>query len=747
MREQLYQIYRSFPLQLFLLHFRGNLLLLFLWVMLLLFMTGAIGRRLGAQYLFLDPEYLGTVGFWSFFALGLTFGGFLMSWNLTTYLLTAQYFPFLASLSRPFTKFCINNSLLPLSFFLFYTSLIIYFQADYQQVPAARITLYVLGLLLGVITLVLTYALYFQFTNRDISSYPFFSELPPNLSARLTPGHRKVDLDYIKLDQNRIPVRTYLNEYLRPRIVRSVAHYESSLLMNIFRQNHLNALVLQLLTMLILLLLGYLVEYRAFRIPAGASIFIFFSLITALVGAVTYWFNEWRMPIFILMLLVLNFLTALPFFNRENRAYGLDYEQPPVPYAYEQLQDLCLPGQVAADSLATLAILERWKARQPEARPRLVILCVSGGGLRAAVWTTKVVQMADSLLNGRLMHQTVLITGASGGMMGLAYLREVYRRHRLGEPYNPYDPALIDHISRDLLNPIAFTLVSNDMFLPWSRFELGDESYFKDRAYSFEQQLNEHTQGLLDKPLAAYRQPEAEALIPMLYLTPSIVNDGRRMIISPQGVSFMMMPPAGVRRPDAFEVDAVDFGHLFREHEADSLRFLTGLRMNATYPYVLPLVHLPTEPEIGVMDAGFRDNYGILSATRFIQVFRPWIERNTSGVVLVQISSVEKIEEIKPSGGRGMLRSLFDPLGIAGKVLVVQEFEHDTSLGFIYELLGRNRFEIVRFIYRPGEENKLEATISFHLTRQEEEDILRAVHLPENQASLGRLRQLLGPED
>ena len=186
MREQLYQIYRSFPIQLFLLHFRSNLLLLFLWGMLLLFMTGAIGRRLGAQYLFLDPEYLGTVGFWSFFALGLTFGGFLMSWNLTTYLLTAQYFPFLASLSRPFTKFCINNSLLPLSFFIFYTCLIIYFQADYQQLPPARIALYIIGLLLGVVTLVLTYALYFQFTNRDISSYPFFSELPPNLAARLT---------------------------------------------------------------------------------------------------------------------------------------------------------------------------------------------------------------------------------------------------------------------------------------------------------------------------------------------------------------------------------------------------------------------------------------------------------------------------------------------------------------------------------------------------------------------------------
>ena len=281
-------------------------------------------------------------------------------------------------------------------------------------------------------------------------------------------------------------------------------------------------------------------------------------------------------------------------------------------------------------------------------------------------------------------------------------------------------------------------------FLPWSRFEYQGNVYTKDRGYIFEQQLNENTDFLMDKPLGAYHRAEAEAQIPMLYLTPSIINDGRRLIISPQGVSFMMIAPVGLEKHDAVEVDAVDFGWFFKHQGASDLRFLSGLRMNATYPYVLPTVHLPSQPSIEVIDAGLRDNYGILSATRFIQVFSDWIKEHTSGVVLVQISSAPKIEEIAPSDGTGIISSLFNPIGIAGKVFDLQEFEHDNSLGFIYDILGTDQFEVVRFIYKPTGE--YEAAVSFHITQGEKKDIHNAMALEENQESLRRLIQILGSD-
>ncbi len=746
MRKWLSNLFYSFPVQLIILHLRRNLLLICSWLLLLLLMTGMLGNRLGLQYLFLDPEYLGKVNFLSFFIVGLAYGVFFMSWNLTAYLLTAHHFPFLASLSRPFTKFTLNNLLLPLSFFIYYLAVIVYFQWVYEELAFAKIVYNGLGLLSGTIVTLFLYSLYFQFTNRDISYYKRRNRLAPDRTKNLVPGRRNVNLDYIKRDENRWRVRTYLNEALRPRLVRSVAHYESKLLKNIFRQNHLNALLLQLLSMMILLMLGYLIDYELFRIPAGASIFIIFSIVAAVVGAVTYWFSSWSFATFILLLVALNFFTSFDFFNRKNLAYGLNYQVERAEYNYEKLQNICVSEQVESDRLQTKNILNKWKAKQGKEKPKMVVLSVSGGGLKSAVWTMKVVQTVDSLLGGKLMDQTVLITGASGGMLGMAYQRELFLQQKLGQDVNLYKQEYIRNISKDLLNSIAFTIVSNDLFLPWTKFTVGDHTYHKDRGYIFEQQLNENTNGILDKPLSAYRQVEAEAIVPLLYLTPSILNDGRRLIISPQGVSYMMLAPVGTQRKNAVEVDAVDFGWLFEQQGASDLLFTTALRMNATYPYVLPIVHLPSTPMLEVVDAGFRDNYGIQTATRFIQVFRDWIKENTSGVVLVQISSSEKIEKIKPDRQTGIIESLMNPLGIAGMVLTTQEFEHDNSLGFIFDLLGPDHFDVIRFLYKTSSEGKLEASVSFHLTNQEREDVLNAIYLPQNQVSLQQLVEILTVE-
>jgi len=171
MRTYLTGLYRSFPVQLLLLHLRSNFLLLLVWLLLVLMMSGVLGPRLGLQYLFLDPEYLEAGGFWPFLIIGLAFGYFTMSWNLSTYLLIGGYFNFLASLSRPFFKFCVNNALLPLAVFFFYCGLIVRFYEGWQTTECLS------GLVLGLVISLFLYAIYFNVTNRDISYYlPKFRE-------------------------------------------------------------------------------------------------------------------------------------------------------------------------------------------------------------------------------------------------------------------------------------------------------------------------------------------------------------------------------------------------------------------------------------------------------------------------------------------------------------------------------------------------------------------------------------------
>ncbi len=739
----------AFPIQLIIYHLRSNLLLLLMWLVTALLINGDIAAKFGVRYLFLNPEYLGATSFWSFFFLGLAFGCFYLTWNLTSYLLCAHNFPFLATLSQPFTKFCLNNFLIPLAFFVFYVVSIILFQGRFMQAGLGNVAQYCTGIITGFLAMILLYLLYFHHTNHDISYYEKRQPSLVSLLPHITPGYRTLNWDHAKADHVRWRVDLYLNESFLPRRVRSVAHYNSETLKKIFRQNHLNALVIQLATMMVLTALGWLIDYPAFQIPAGASIFFLFSIIIAVIGALSYWFHLWRMTVILLLLCLINYLTGFDAIHPKNRAYGLDYQHQLATYNYPSLQKNCTPDQVKKDKKLTIKILNRWKqkilATEPNKKPKMVFICVSGGGLRSATWAIKVVQQIDRITKGKFFEHTVLITGASGGMLGMAYFRELALQKKQGKKIALHDPRHIDIISKDILNGVAFTLVANDVLWPWSNIRINQQRFPRDRGYMFEKKLNENTEMVMDKPLKNYQLAEQKSLVPMMYLSPSIVNDVRRLIISPQPVSFMMASPGSIGRTDELEIDAVDFGRFFKHQRADSLRFLTALRMNATFPFILPSVNLPSNPRIEVMDAGFLDNFGLSSTTRFIQVFSDWILAHTSGVMIVQITSSDKFEPIPASDQKGVIGTMLNPFSIVGQILNRQKFEQDNSLAALYQLFGKERLQMASFTYHPGRGNRMLASISLHLTAKEKEAVTMAIDDPDNQVSLKKIIDIFEP--
>jgi hypothetical protein len=48
------------------------------------------------------------------------------------------------------------------------------------------------------------------------------------------------------------------------------------------------------------------------------------------------------------------------------------------------------------------------------------------------MFTSVVLQHADSLLHHQLFHKIFLMSGASGGMLGLAQMRELFLEKQLG---------------------------------------------------------------------------------------------------------------------------------------------------------------------------------------------------------------------------------------------------------------------------------------------------------------------------
>jgi len=742
------QLYYSFPFRLLALHFRNHLVLLGLWLFLAFLATGLIGRFFGVHYLLLTPEYRGEVNFWSFFLTGAAFGAFFMIWNLTTYLLAANRFPFLATLDAPFTKFCLNNGLIPLAFLITYLTATIWFQWHDELTRTSEIIGNVIGFICGMATLVGFWAAYLYFTNKDIGSFLRPRQFIPRPGGRLlVPGHRLPTLYEIQQGATRWRVDTYLTERLHVRLVRSVAHYNPEMLAQVFRQNHWNAVVVQLSAMLLLMAQGIFMDSEWVRIPTGATIFILASMAMSLFGAVTFWFRSWSLLVFIALLGMVNLLTGWGISNYRNRAYGLDYQKENrAEYSYAAFEKINSLENTVRDKSATLQILENWLLKnrtRSNPKPKIVFVCVSGGGLRSALWTMQTLQRADSITGGRLLSQTALITGASGGMLGAAYVRELMLRRLEGAPVDEHDPERIRDLGRDLLNPVTFALVANDLFFPISAFRSGNFEYRKDRGYLFENQLNRNCNDYFTRRLSAYRQPEATAKIPMMLLSPFVLNDGRRMLITPQRMSYMMRPGSDSPLRNQLEIDGVDFGQLFAKQQADSLAFASALRMNCTFPFILPNCWMPTDPAVEVVDAGFRDNFGLSMATRFVHTFRDWIRENTGGVVFVQIRSWDKIVPlVEPSDAKGALENIFTPASAATNMTVIQDYEQDAMLALLNDALGGDQLRVLRFIYHPVRKQR-EASLSLHLSAREKLDLMEAFYSADNQSNVKLLNDEL----
>lgn len=738
----LLQIYYSFPVRLLVLHLRSHLILLVVWAILVAFSAGLAGRFFGMHYLMLTPEYHGQVNFLSFLISGIAFGGLVMIWHLTTYLLCSNRFPFLATLGAPFTKYCLNNSLVPLGFLAVWLTCTTWFQWHDELTSSAEIVWNIAGFILGTLITTGLFAAYFHLTNKDLYNIHW----TPRLGGRLLLRQRLPSVQDIQIGATRWRVDTYLTERCHARLVRSVSHYDPKVLEQVFRQNHWNAVVVLIVGLFFLMAQGIFMEKEWARIPAGATIYMLAGIVMALYGAIRFWFRQWGTAVFLSTIFMVNILTGWGLFNYRNRAYGLDYtRENRAVYDYNAFEKIATPTQIQDDKAATLQILENWLAKNrtlENPKPKMVLVCASGGGHRAALWTMQTLQKADIATGGKLLRQTALITGASGGMMGAAYVREAMLRHAEGERIAPQEPELLEDMGKDLLNSVSFAVVANDLFFPISSFKSGNFSYRKDRGYLFEHQLNENTHGFFSRKLSEYREPERRAKVPMLIASPFVLNDARRLLISPQGVSYLMQPNAG-KLAAQVEIDGIDFGRFFAAQQADSLAFSTAMRMSATYPFILPNVWLPTNPSVEVLDAGFRDNYGIGLAVRFAHVFKDWIRENTSGVVLVQIRCWNKIHTIAPSDDKGVIDALLTPAEAAGGNMTdIQDFEQDNAVSLLNDALGGNMVEVVRFHYRPVRKNR-EASLSFHLSRREKLDIFEAFYTADNQASVKALKQVL----
>jgi hypothetical protein len=730
MMRALKAIYCFFPVQLVLLHFKRFQVLLVFWFILFSTLNGGFMRSYGANALFLSPEYLGDVSPVSSAIVGMATGIFIMSWNITTFILFSRHFRFLATTTKPFLKYCINNAVLPLIFLVFYFFKVIQFGKDKELLSTGTLFLLTMGFLAGFVLIVSASLFYFFRADKSII-------------RRMTPVinnpklfKSKYSQQEGKLSESRlIKVQWYLNS---PgtiiRKTRDVSHYSRDFIESIFNRHHFSAILSIFVAFIFLIIVGFFMDSRFFQLPAAASILIFFAILISLSGAFSYFLQSWSIPFLVVLFFVLNLLYHYDVIDPSNKAYGLNYTNRDQRALYDRdnLLQLCSDQRVGKDKLNMLTILQHWKERQSEEKPVLYVINTSGGGNRSATFTMNILQRLDSLCGGQLMRKAFLITGASGGMFGAAYFRALSRLKARSDPsLNLQDHKYVDDISRDLLNPLFSSFVARDLASPAQKFRVGNYEYIKDRGYAFEQKLDINTRGLLNCQLKDLAADESAARIPLLLFSPVITRDSRSMVISTQPVSFLMRPRYDTAKIPPIDPDAIDFGALFVKQDPMNLRLLTALRMNATFPYVLPNVWLPTDPVIDVMDAGFRDNFGEQTAIRFLNAFREWLQQNTSGVVMLQIRDRKTGGWANPYESDDITEIITKPLLLLqNNWYKMQEYNQDDLLSLAQTGMGFSFHKLI-FQYVPKSEDA-GAALNFHLTTQEKRDIAGALDNEEN---------------
>lgn len=728
-------IYYFFPVQLILEHLKRHYVILFLWLLLFMYISGGMGYTYGIYTLFLAPEYLGKVGFLSFLILGFTTGIFIMAFHITTYITSGYRFPIIGSLRRPFYRFALNNFILPVSFLTVYILLTAKFQKEAQLFNRVQIWGNILAFLSGVGLFYLFTLTYFYTMNEAFRRLISLSEGRLGRWRITRPLQKMLHRD-IEWKKEMTPVHNigtskisyYLHSPIHIRRAPRRLRLTPEETLGILHRNLSFAVIFSTTLIAGLLLIGIFMDHPAFNIPAAASILLILTL--GLLFYIEFYtlFKEFALWFFLAILFLIIVLINTGSINREGQAYGISYRQPDQDVAF------ILPTkvQVQTDSLNMIRILERWKRKNttnPGEKPLAVFVHTAGGGLKAALWTYYALATADSISGDRLLDQTILITGASGGMVGAAYLRELQKMRHDHKIHTLLHDSLFSGLSADMLNPIALQLALKDWFISFSTFSYDGIHYRKDRGWALEEMINRNTKGILDHPLDYYRKPEQNATIPLILLTPTILNSGEQLVISPQPLRFLSQTEE-FQEYSSF----IPFRETYASYNPGKLRFTTALRMNASYPVISPVITLPGNPVRQLTDAGLRDNFGYLTGLSFIHYFRKWLSDNTSGILMIHIDNKTRKVDIKISAF-DFLRSFQS---------VYQDYFNIQKMnGMLMESFSMEGMDVPISIQPLRlDESRERISISWHLTEYEKKRIKTSLTLEENRKSLEMIHKI-----
>lgn len=381
-------------------------------------------------------------------------------------------------------------------------------------------------------------------------------------------------------------------------------------------------------------------ETKREEAPALLYLLLIISMVTLFYGGATFYFDYFRVP------------TLILFFASSAFAY-LAFDVDHL-FQLKKIRSDENNGKRTGDDWGDFKqVLEKRLYRQVGERT-LVIVCASGGGIQAAGWTAQVLTGLQKLLGTSFTQAIGLISSVSGGSVGSMYYLDRFSDE--GYPKDDELENIFTSATKDSLDAVGWGLAYLDLWrfigLPFLIRRKFDRGTAMERDWQGEMKSPKTI-----KTLATWRKQIFEGKIPIPVFNATLVEDGRRFLITPMTFGEIY---------GQAEKKYVDFNTLYGAYDYD-MDVVTAARLSATFPYASPICRSDkdiTGNNYHIADGGYFDNSGFVTAVEWLDEWlKPEKRLNIKRVLVLQINAFpESSSGEGAQGNGGWFMATFGPL-------------------------------------------------------------------------------------
>ena len=520
-------------------------------------------------------------------------------------------------------------------------------------------------------------------------------------------------------------------------------------------------LIVSIVIAVIILISGILFPNSFFSLdfPALMYLILIIGVVTSLLGGATFYTDYFRVPLLTALILFSGFSYLI--FNIDHF-----FELNPVSIKKEHLELRLDDADKFYEKISDFQNpLKNRLARQKKEDKTLVLIAASGGGIQAAGWTAQVLQGLNEQLSNSFTDSIGMISSVSGGSVGnMFFLNELINsKHDGNKNLNQYLETALDNSMTDSLDAVGWGLAYPDFFraigLPFfDRYIDRASALDKDWEQTMKQKENPPT-------LQSWREHIWDGDIPIPVFNATLVEDGRRFLISPLKFIDVSLSQIFVNEkvsPSSPESTALDFYTLFqipkpeqtcngqKKHAPEQiydLKISTAARLSASFPYVSPLARNDPDNCIKIdqddktfnyhiADGGYFDNAGIHTIIEwltkekngkpFVEVLRD--DLNVKRILILQINAFPKPKLKAQNGSLGWTTEFIGPISTLNQVRDSTQIARNQQEVKLFKKAWEKEgnLEIEEFTIYFREIDSYKPPLSWNLSNAQKENIKKA---------------------